>query len=123
MATERRLCSAGWLWGSFISLIIAGLLILLVRGTHGSGLVPVVFIVVVVLCARYFGAIAGIVASIAATLLFAFLLFEPYADFKVKDAQALLNLGLLLFAGIALSYANADHDEDGQSTHHTLNSQ
>lgn len=94
-----------------MSVVIASALIFLVRGTHRSMLVPIVFIVVIVLCARYFGLIAGILGSVVATIMFALFLFEPYGSLHVADHQALSNLGLLLFAGIALSYANAEDEE------------
>jgi K+-sensing histidine kinase KdpD len=78
-------------------------------------MVPIVFIVVIILCARYFGVIAGILGSVLGTALFALFLFEPYGSFRVHDHQALSNLGLLLFAGIALSYANSDRADDSNS--------
>jgi K+-sensing histidine kinase KdpD len=108
--------------GTFITVMVAALLIFLVRGTPGSAIVPVVFIVVIVLCARYFGVIAGILGSIVATAMFALFLFEPYGRLNVRDHQALSNLGLLLFAGIALSYANADFSDPGESSSRKLNS-
>jgi K+-sensing histidine kinase KdpD len=111
-AKISRTYNINWLLGTVTSIGIAAALILLVRGTHSSVIVPVVFIVVVVLCARYFGLIAGILGAVGATAMFAFFLFAPYGSFQVDDHQALLNLGLLLFAGIALSYANADDDVD-----------
>jgi K+-sensing histidine kinase KdpD len=101
----------GWLLGSTISVGIAALLTLLVRGSHRSVIVPIVFIVVIILCARYFGAIAGILGSVIATSLFALFLFEPYGSFRVDNRQALSNLALLLFAGIALSYANSERQD------------
>ena len=94
-----------------MSVVIATALIFLVRGTQRSILVPIVFIVVIVLCARYFGVIAGILGSVVATGMFALFLFQPNGSFRVADHQALSNLGLLLFAGIALSYANAEDDD------------
>lgn len=112
--TQRSL-SSSWIFGTTISVAIAALLILLVRGSHGSMMVPVVFIVVIVLCARYFGVVAGILGSVIATGLFATFLFEPYGSLRVYDRQALSNLGLLLFAGIALSYANSEKGDDGAS--------
>ncbi len=108
----REKANLSWLLGTTMSVLIAAALIFLVRGTHRSVLVPIVFIVVIVLCARYFGVIAGILGSVVATGMFAVFLFKPYGSFRVADHQALLNLGLLLFAGIALSYANADDDDN-----------
>ncbi len=101
-----------WLLGAAISGFVAALLILLLRGTPRSVLVPVVFLVVIILCARYFGLLAGILGSVLATTLFALFLFEPYGSLEISDHQALSNLALMLFAGIALSYANAGQVED-----------
>lgn len=100
--------------GTTMAMAIAGLLILLVRGTHGSLLVPIVFIVVIILCARYFGAVAGILGSVLGSLLFAVFLFKPYGSVHVNDPQALSNLGLLVFAGTALSYAFSEHSDQAK---------
>jgi K+-sensing histidine kinase KdpD len=105
----------GWLFGVTISIGIAALLTFLVRGTHRSVIIPIVFLGVIILCSRYFGLLAGILGSVLAASIFAFFLFEPYGSFQVNDHQALSNLGLLLFAGIALSYANAGQGEERPS--------
>jgi K+-sensing histidine kinase KdpD len=118
LATEqRRLYSVRWLFGASISVTIAALMTLLLRGTQRSVLAPIVFLLVIILCAKYFGVIAGMLGSIFAAVLFALYLFEPFGSFQVHDRQALSNLGLLLFAGIALSYANSDRDEDREPRH------
>jgi len=111
-AGENQPRATNWLLGTGISAAIAAILTFLVRGTHRSVLVPIVFIVIIILCARYFGLVAGIVGSVISTLLFALFLYQPYGSLEVKDPQALSNLGLMLFAGIALSYANADDEEN-----------
>ena len=52
----------GWLLGSFICLGSAGVLIFIGRNTHSSMmLAPILFLAIIMLCARYFGVIAGIV--------------------------------------------------------------
>ena len=104
--------SAKWLFGTSISVAIAAVLVVLVRGSARSSLVPIFFIFVVVVCARYFGLLAGIFGSIGASALFALFLFQPYGTLRVNNHEALSNLGLLLFAGIALSYANAGRQDD-----------
>jgi K+-sensing histidine kinase KdpD len=101
-----------WLLGTTIIVAIAALLILTARGTHRSVLVPVVFLGVIIVCARYFGIVAGILGSVITTILFAVFLFSPYGRLRVADSQALWNLGLLLFDGIALSYANSAPEKD-----------
>jgi K+-sensing histidine kinase KdpD len=102
----------GWLLGTVVSAAVAGLLVVSSRGTTHSLLVPIVFIVVVILCARYFGLMAGLLGSVAGSVLFAFFLFEPYGRLQVRDSHALSNIVLLLFAGIALSYANSGDEEE-----------
>jgi K+-sensing histidine kinase KdpD len=99
------------LLGSTISAGIAALLAFLVRGSNRSVIVPIVFIIVIILCARSFGLLAGVLGSIIGASLFALFLFEPYGSFRVNDRQALSNLALLLFAGIALSYANSERGD------------
>jgi K+-sensing histidine kinase KdpD len=111
-----RKSGSNWLFGTSISVAIAALLIFLARGSQRSPLVPILFIVVVVVCARYFGLMAGILGSVAATGLFACFLFQPYGSFRVHDHEALSNLALLLVAGIALSYANTGHQHDQPRT-------
>ncbi|WP_041855633.1 DUF4118 domain-containing protein [Candidatus Korobacter versatilis] len=98
--------------GIVVSVLLAVFLIFSVRGTHRSLIVPVVFLVFIILCARYFGMLAGVVASIIASGLFAVFLFEPYGSLQIKDHQALWNLALMLFAGIALSYANSGNEDE-----------
>lgn len=109
----------GWLLGAAISAGIAALLAFLVRGSNRSVIVPIVFIIVIILCARSFGVLAGILGSIAGASLFALFLFEPYGSFRVNDHHSLSNLALLLFAGIALSYANSERG-DAKSRARTL---
>ena len=113
MATEQnRARRADWFFGATISLLIAASLTFLVRGTSTSVLVPVVFPIVIILCSRYFGLVAGLLGSLLATSVFALFLYEPYGSFQVHDHQALSNLGLMLFAGVALAYANSGHGDD-----------
>src|SRR5690349_16010688 len=92
-AAERRRW-IGWVTGTAISAALAMFLIYSARGTPRSLLVPIVFIVFIILCARYFGLLAGIAGSVLATGLFALFLYEPYGRLAVKDHQAELNLVL-----------------------------
>lgn len=102
----------GWAVGAVVSLLIAASLTFLVRGTSTSVLIPLVFPLFIIPCARYFGLIAGILGSLLATSVFALFLFEPYGSFQVHNHQALSDLALMLFAGIALAYANSGHGDD-----------
>jgi K+-sensing histidine kinase KdpD len=118
----QRSYGIAWLLGTVISVAVAALFILTARGTHRSLMAPIVFLAVIIVCARYFGVVAGILGSVITTLLFAVFLFSPYGSLRVQDSQALLNLGLLLFAGIALSYANAAPKKETAPPPHGLKS-
>lgn len=116
----ERKHSVRWLFGTTLAVSLAALLTFLLRGRQSTVLVPVIFILVIIPCARYFGLLAGILGSICASGLFAWYLFEPYGKFAVSDHQALSNLALLLFAGIALSYANSGHEDEHAPPSSTL---
>lgn len=103
--------NVNWLLGTLISAGVASLFIALLRGSNRSVIVPIVFIAVIIVCARTFGLLAGILGSLSSTVLFALYLFEPYGNLRVHNWQAMSNLGLMLFAGIALSYANSEKHE------------
>jgi K+-sensing histidine kinase KdpD len=111
-----------WVFGTAISVGLATLLIFLGRATHQSALIPVLFLVVTMLCARYFGIVAGILGSIAATSLFALFLFKPYGSFAIDDPKGLPDLALMLFAGIALSYANSERIDKPETPPSSLRS-
>lgn len=105
--THHQVLNSRWLIGLAIIASTAALLSFAARGSRSSLLIPIVFIVVIISCVRRFGFVAGISGSVVATALFALFLFEPYGSFRVSDTHALSNLGVLLFTGIALSYANS----------------
>ncbi len=98
--------------GTLSSIVLASLLIVSVRGTNRSLVVPVVFLVFIILFARYFGMLAGILASVICSGLFALFLYEPYGSFYIRDHRAAYNVCLLLVAGVCLSYANATGEEE-----------
>lgn len=99
---------------------IAALLTFTMRGSHRSVVVPICFLAVIIVCARFFGAMAGILGSVLTTMLFALYLFEPYGRFQVSNRQALYNLALMLFAGIVLSYAHSEAGEVAKPHGRTL---
>jgi len=67
-------------------------------------LVPVVFVVIVVLVALRFGALAGIVGSLVGAAIFAGWLYAPVGSLHVKDTGARDQIGWMVLAGISLSY-------------------
>ncbi len=67
-------------------------------------LVPAAFVVLVVGVALRFGALAGILGSLAGAVIFARWLYPPLGSLRVENAAARDHLGWMLLAGISLSY-------------------
>lgn len=117
---DGRKHSARWLFGTTLAVGLAALLTFLLRGRQSTVLVPIIFILFIIPCARYFGLLAGILGSVCASGMFAWYLFEPYGELRVSNHQALANLALLLFAGVALSYANSGKEEERETRSRSL---
>lgn len=65
--------------------------------------VPLVFTVVVLFIAWFFGLRAGILGTLLAAGVFAVFLFPPLGSLRVDDEAARANLGWMLLIGIAFS--------------------
>jgi len=65
--------------------------------------VPIYFLVVVVLVAFRFGALAGMLGTMMAAAIFALFLFEPLRSLAVHNVDARNNLICLLLFGVAVS--------------------
>lgn len=66
--------------------------------------VPLFFTAVLLLTALRFGISAGVLGTLAATLIFAEFLFRPAGSLPVAGPLARSNLGWMLLIGIALSF-------------------
>jgi len=66
--------------------------------------VPLFFPAVLLLTALRFGVRAGVLGTLAATLVFAEFLFSPVGSLRVSSAAARSNLGWMLLIGIGLSF-------------------
>jgi K+-sensing histidine kinase KdpD len=73
-------------------------------GTHTRFLLPVAFVLLTVLIARFFGTMAGVLGTIAAAVVFATYLFPPVPSIHVATQQARDSLNWLLLGGISLSF-------------------
>ncbi len=83
------------------SAVVAGLLF----GSRPSRLiVPVVFIAVLVLVAMRYGALVGVVGSVLAGIIFAYLLYPPPHSLQIQDAGDRSQLAWVVLGGVALSY-------------------
>ncbi len=71
-------------------------------GSRYDGLLPLGFVAVVLVCARYFGALAGTLGSISAAGVFA--RFYPPDGFGVADNVARTSLVLMVLSGTVFSW-------------------
>jgi K+-sensing histidine kinase KdpD len=93
-----------FLIGSLICAIAALGASMLAEGHAWNVWVPLFFTGVLLLTALRFGVRAGILGTLAATLVFAEFLFRPLGSLRVSSAVARSNLGWMLLIGIALSF-------------------
>ncbi|MGC2696235.1 MAG: DUF4118 domain-containing protein [Candidatus Angelobacter sp.] len=89
--------------GGVLCVIAAAGASVLSQGHSWKNQVPLVFTVVLLLIAGFFGARAGILGTVMATLVFAGLLFGPMESMRVANEGARSNLGWMLLIGIAFS--------------------
>ncbi len=83
------------------SAVVAGLLF----GSRSSRFViPIVFIALLVLGAMRYGALVGVVGSVLAGGIFAYLLYPPLHSLQVQDSGDRSQLAWVVLAGVALSY-------------------
>jgi K+-sensing histidine kinase KdpD len=74
------------------------------EGRSWKNLVPLIFTVVLLATAAFFGARAGILGTILAALFFATFLFGPTGSISVANDAARSNLGWMLLIGIGFSF-------------------
>ncbi len=65
---------------------------------------PIVFLAVVFLVALRFGTMVGILGSLAAAVVFAYMLFPPLRSVAVSDQAARSNLAWMLLGGTVISF-------------------
>ncbi len=76
----------------------------LFAGTDIRTLLPLVFIAVLVVLARYYGTSVAVVGSLLCALVFAQFLFEPTGSLRVESLAARKNLLWMVSGAIVLSY-------------------
>ena len=74
------------------------------EGHSWKNMVPLVFTVVLLIIAAFFGAKAGILGTVLAALVFALFLFSPTGNVSVANESARSNLGWMLLIGIGFSF-------------------
>lgn len=100
-----------WIFAALACGIAAGVLSLLFRSSTSRALVPLVCLVLIVLIAIRYGARAGILGSVLATLVFCVSLF-PVGALRVDDPAERANVVWMFLGGISLSYLLSSDDED-----------
>jgi K+-sensing histidine kinase KdpD len=81
----------------------------------GVDVIPLVFLIVIGLVARFLGTTSAIVGLLSSTFVFANYLFTPLNSLTVKDEAARTNLLLMLLFGLAIAYFYGGEDLPGGS--------
>jgi K+-sensing histidine kinase KdpD len=90
--------------GTIFCAVLAALsVILFPRNGHHTAL-PLLFVVVIGLVATRYGALAGVLGSISAAMIFSYFWFLPIGSFSVTREAARSNLSWMLILGITVSY-------------------
>jgi Kef-type K+ transport system membrane component KefB len=92
------------LLGFVICTIVTSLAAVVFRGTAIRDFVPTGFLVVVVVTAKLWGRLAGVLGTAAAALSFSVFLYTPVGSWIVSDDVARANLGWMMLAGMMLSH-------------------
>src|SRR5438477_9474498 len=105
-----------WLVGFVLCGCTACLLSLVFWNSQVRVLAPILFLLVVVAVAIYFGRAVGIAGTLFGAAVFAFWLYPPVGSFGVSsDARG--NLNAFLLGGLVLSYllgSYGSHSDSGQ---------
>ena len=91
------------IWGTALCLGCAALFVALFQGSRWKVTVPLLFIVVIAVISRRFGAASGILGSLGSALMFANFLFEPLHSLYVAEEHQRQNLLLMLVGGMLLA--------------------
>jgi K+-sensing histidine kinase KdpD len=87
----------------FCAVLAATSVLLLPRNGHRA-MLPLLFIVVIALMAKRYGAWAGVLGSVSSALIFSYFWFKPVGTFAVAHDAARNNLSWMLILGITASY-------------------
>ncbi len=85
LSSVARFRWAGGVAGCATAAIVA---VLLARGSSLGSLVPLLFLAILLRCARYFGALAGVVGSLVSALIFAMFLYQPIGSIEIVNQSA-----------------------------------
>lgn len=90
--------------GGLVCALAALILSATATGHTWKNFAPLIFTAVLLIIAGIFGARAGIIGTVLATIIFASLLFSPIGNIQVADESARGNLGWMMLIGIGFSF-------------------
>jgi K+-sensing histidine kinase KdpD len=90
--------------GAFLAAIAAAGTSMIASGHKWEVFVPLAFVVILLVISAFFGARAGVLATIVAALIFAAFLFRPLGKLLVTSDDARANLAWMLLLGISFSF-------------------
>lgn len=111
LAQSQWISQWKWILAALGCATAAGLLNLLFKNSASRALVPLVCLVLIVVAAMRYGARAGIVGSVLATLVCCLTLL-PVGRLRVTDSAERANIVWMFLGGISLSYLLSSDDQD-----------
>jgi len=124
MARRRDFTTIDVLIGTILCAVTALVFALAFLHSENRGLLPLVFIAVLVLVSLRYCAWSAVFGGLAAALIFAYFLFTPVGSLRVNRSEARSNLGWMLLVGIPASYflGTGRHDHDHDDHHRSSDS-
>lgn len=90
--------------GLFVCSFTATLISIAFSSRRPSVIIPFVFLGVLVVVAKHWGALVGVAGSLVAGVIFAYRLYPPVNSLDVQSHVARSNLAWMVLAGVVLSY-------------------
>ena len=103
--------------GVLICAVSAAILVFVTRDTSFRPSIPLLFILVIVLVAIWYGMAAASIGAFVASMLFAYFLFTPVGSFQVQKGEARTNLIWMFLVGVPIGYFACATKSDIQSKH------
>ncbi|HTJ86134.1 MAG TPA: DUF4118 domain-containing protein [Terriglobales bacterium] len=96
--------------GAGLSVATATVLILIFHSSSLRFSLPLIFLGIILVVAIRFGSTAGVLGTIAAAMIFAVFLFEPWLSLAVQDSVAKDRLIWMVLIGIIISDLLGPHN-------------
>ena len=103
-ARRRALLYVDVAIGTVLISCLALLISALLYGSSAKFIAPTAFVAVIVLAARRFGTLTGVLGTLASALVFACFLYTPFGNAHIDSPAAREGIQWLLLGGISLSF-------------------